>query len=895
MTILTRFALWLYPRLLRLYPRRFREQFAEEMAGVFRERVQDAEAGGEWRGVLAVLARELRDWPLNCLREHWRERRGHAPGEPQFSAVSGWGVAAAGVPYLFFLLTFLGFSMGLSPAVPFLFLGGGVLVAWLRGWPGWVVSWLGLLILFGQNWLPYRLLSGEPAWNSVPRLLNMLSEVAIQAGWLVVLYLVVRRWPRHGALVFLPFLWMPWAFNMEFASQAMTALVANAGFLVLALTAVAISAQRSASGDIWLLYGGALLFGLTQTLGAVLFSPGMEDSWRRLGSNLLEALAVPAAILLLYALNAWAREQGDAARWSARLASGGVVLSYVALLALGRLAGPSDLEAFQLRLAPVLAGAWLAGVLLVLAGEWRLRTHLSGWGRGALVVAMTLLVLLPLLSRSAFLSGTVGSLTYGRPALSDLRDLLPALRMVDSVISVAGFGLLLLMPLVIGHLRRATDAFPTPAAESGIRAWWRERLARRRERLAAGRQQAAEGRRLNRRVVALMALAVALVGGGVFFTTAFLPLQLEAEPYTQQVALGDLDGDGDLDAVLANTMRLLPTADNKILLNDGSGRFSDSGLPVGQGGTGVALLDANDDGKLDVVIGGMMGGTVYLNDGSHFTPQPITVSHMPESGASQWYLAVGDLNGDGRDDLFMAGCCGTGASRGPGEMVSFAPANRVLLSNGQALQNSGQALGTRGSQAVALGDVDSDGDLDAFVGNTQSSGESFVNDEPNEVWLNDGQGNFGDNGQLMGGQRTYAVALGDVDGDGDLDALVGNEGADELWLNDGQGRFTLGEQAWSRRRTLFVFLVDLDGDGDLDALTGHELSIGFAWWRQALLWWNDGNGVFTREDQGIRFRPNAALAVGDVNGDGLPDIVSGALDEVTVWLNEGEGRFREDN
>jgi hypothetical protein len=383
-----------------------------------------------------------------------------------------------------------------------------------------------------------------------------------------------------------------------------------------------------------------------------------------------------------------------------------------------------------------------------------------------------------------------------------------------------------------------------------------------------------------------------LLAGGIFFAVAFLPLQLEAEPYTQQVALGDLDGDGDLDAVLANTMRLLPHADNKILYNAGSGRFSDGGQPIGQGGTSVALLDVNGDGNLSVVIGGMMGVSVYRNSSIRFTPRNITVSRTPESGASQWYLQAGDLNGDGFGDVLMAGCCGIGLSTGPGEMEWIAPANRVLLGSEEGLRDSGQALGVRGSQAVALGDLDGDGHLDAFVGNTQSNEEDVHNDETNEVWFNDGDGNFSESGQLLGSQRTYAVALGDVDGDGDLDALVGNEGADELWLNDGDGRFVLSHQSWSKRHTLSVFLVDLDGDGDLDAVTAHQVSGSFAWWRQGIIWWNDGSGRFTRGDQRVRFRPNGALAVGDINGDGWPDIVTGALDEVTIWWNDGNGRFQ---
>ena len=882
MTYLFAFARWLYRQLLRLYPRRVREEFAEEMTAVFRQNMQAAAAGG-LRDALIVLGRELRDWPINCLREHAWERN-HQLLRPQVSFLSGWGGAAAAFPFLLF---FLSFSPALPRSLPLVFLIAGVLAAWWQRWPGWIVSWLGLLIFYGLNWLPYSLLANEPAWNTVPRLLNMVSEVVIQTGWLVVMYWAVRRWPRYGTLVFLPFLMLPWAFSMEFASGAMTAVVINAVFLILALTAVAISIQRTTSGDIWLMYSGALLTGVLLSLGGVFFSPGMENSWRRIGPGLMEVLAPFVGILLLQSLNAWSREKSHASQGPAHLITWGALLSLIGLLALGRLSGASDLEAFQISLMPILTAVWLLGVLLVLAGAWWLRPHCAPLGERYLAVVTMMLVLLPLLYQPFFLSSTVNSLTYERPALSTLRNWVPALRTADSVLLTVGFGGLILLPLVISRLRQQTVAFPASPKTAGLKTWWR----RRQERPEANDRSGA-GWSWRKRLALFLTLAI-LLAGGYFSVAVFLPMQLEAEPYTRQVALGDIDGDGDLDAVLANTMRLLPKADNRILYNDGSGRFSDNHQTVGMGGTSVVLLDSDTDGDLDVLLGGMMGGSEFSNDNNgRFIRKDFAALQTPESGASQFYFQVGDLNKDGFSDVFLAGCCGIGISRWPEEMEWVAPVNRVLLGSDSGLVDSRQQLGTRGSKAVDLGDLDGDGDLDAFVGNTQTHGESVSNSEANEVWLNDGDGNFSNSGQLLGQQPTYAVALGDVDGDGDLDALVGNEGADELWLNDGLGRFNHSNQSWSKRHTLAVFFSDLDGDGDLDAVTGHQVTSSFAWWRQGIVWWNDGSGLFTQGDQRIRYRPNAALAIGDVNDDGMPDIVSGALDYATVWLNDGNGRFR---
>ena len=84
----------------------------------------------------------------------------------------------------------------------------------------------------------------------------------------------------------------------------------------------------------------------------------------------------------------------------------------------------------------------------------------------------------------------------------------------------------------------------------------------------------------------------------------------------------------------------------------------------------------------------------------------------------------------------------------------------------------------------------------------------------NKIWLNDGHGVFTDSGQSLGDSATFIdAALGDLDGDGDLDAFVANN----VWVNDGSGNFTdsgliLGDSTSSR-----VALDDLDGDGDLVA------------------------------------------------------------------------------
>jgi hypothetical protein len=147
--------------------------------------------------------------------------------------------------------------------------------------------------------------------------------------------------------------------------------------------------------------------------------------------------------------------------------------------------------------------------------------------------------------------------------------------------------------------------------------------------------------------------------------------------------------------------------------------------------------------------------------------------------------------------------------------------------------DSGQSLGKEDSYAVALGDVDGDGDLDLFVANSG----------PNKVWLNMGNGLYYDSEQSLGNSLSQSVALGYLDLDGDLDAFVANtesraDAPNEIWLNNGAGIFSDSGQRLGNSKSVAVALADVDADGDLDAFVANGYS------QSSKLWLNDGTGIF---------------------------------------------------
>jgi hypothetical protein len=349
-------------------------------------------------------------------------------------------------------------------------------------------------------------------------------------------------------------------------------------------------------------------------------------------------------------------------------------------------------------------------------------------------------------------------------------------------------------------------------------------------------------------------------GSGVFTDSG----QSLGSSYSQAVALGDLDSDGDVDAFVGNAGQA-----DRVWLNDGTGTLG-SGQNLGSSDTrAVALGDVDSDGDLDAFVGNSSGeaNRVWLNNGMGM----FTDSGQELGNSNTHAVALGDLDGDGNLDVFIANA----------DYVP-APVNEVWLNDGTGIFiDSGQALGSLSSRDVALGDLDSDGDLDAFVLNTLP--------EPAQVWLNDGTSVFTDSGQNLGsvGYHT-AVALGDLDDDGDLDVFVttehfpGFDAANKVWLNDGTGIFTDSIQSLGDSNSLAVALGDLDGDGDLDAFVGNGGEAN-------RVWRNNGMGIFTSGDQNLGDSASNAVALGDLDGDGDLDAFVGNNEYPgqpnKVWLN----------
>jgi len=337
----------------------------------------------------------------------------------------------------------------------------------------------------------------------------------------------------------------------------------------------------------------------------------------------------------------------------------------------------------------------------------------------------------------------------------------------------------------------------------------------------------------------------------------------------------DVDADGDLDIIIANEHRA-----NILLLNDGSGRFSDASaarLPRGEHDSeDIGIADFDGDGDVDIVVVSEDDQTneLYLNDGKGFFSD--AAKRLPVTGTSNAVLVM-DLTGNGHPDILIG-------NNGQNVLLENRGEARFVDVTSARLSSFADV-----TQDVVSGDANGDGHIDLLFGN----------EDANRLLLNDGEGVFrlAENTLPMRdrAEETREADFGDIDGDGDLDILFANvqafvdeaDAQNRLLRNDGEGRFadiTASHLPPDQDRSFDGSFLDLDGDGDLDIITcnanrGTESWIAATPWRA---YRNDGSGRFA--DATGELLPATAVGRGfdvqqaDFNGDSLPDLFLSSRD-----------------
>jgi hypothetical protein len=280
----------------------------------------------------------------------------------------------------------------------------------------------------------------------------------------------------------------------------------------------------------------------------------------------------------------------------------------------------------------------------------------------------------------------------------------------------------------------------------------------------------------------------------------------------------------------------------------------------------LAAGDVNGDGRVDIVAGSAAGEPVrvYLAGNPRescacyrdFVPSPATV---PSTGEARG-VALADFDGNGTLDVVVA----TGGGQ----------ADEVFSNDGSGNFSPLATLGNSFARAVATGDFNGDGNADIVVATAAG----------NPVYLGDGAGNFAFD-ITLGNTDSTDVAVARLDGDNLDDIVFAGSDISRAWLSRPAGGFT-SVTTFQLGGASSVAAGDLDNDGADDIVFGRESATNGA--PSNPVYYNNGNGRFGAAARSLALSPTLDVALGDIDGDALVDIVFVNASGVhQVWLNRG--------
>lgn len=311
----------------------------------------------------------------------------------------------------------------------------------------------------------------------------------------------------------------------------------------------------------------------------------------------------------------------------------------------------------------------------------------------------------------------------------------------------------------------------------------------------------------------------------------------------------------------------------------------DSPISV-RGANNVAAGDVDNDGRPDLIVLSRQSRRITLFRGlgdGRFVPASPAAFDVPESPSE---VALGDINGDKNLDIALAShdtyrvVLLLGNGRGN---FQFAPTSPIVMKDGRQPHTHG----------LAIADVNGDRQADLISVNSD-------NDNDIAVMLGNGQGGFAPaaGSPFAVGRSPYPLAIGDLDDNGTMDIVATstglhspgaapyNDGLTALF-GDGRGGFRRAQILVKTGRTWFVAIGDVNQDTKPDLVTTHTEDSRLS----VLL--GDGRGNFAEMDHSPLDLGNKAyhMALVDLNRDGTADVIAAADTGVRVMLGKGRGDF----